>query len=184
MMADFTIAYRWSMSDEDPANLHQTVKDACPDCYKGPGPCFAISGINSGAWPLQFAKINALPPGSEREPEVMAFYKGLYWNKWYEQLTSDEVAKRVFDMAVNGGAGTAVKLLQKAINSLIENPMIELIVDGLWGPATLREANDPDIQDSLVSVFQNYRIAHYRDIVAANPSKSIYLNAWVARARK
>jgi hypothetical protein len=37
---------------------------------------------------------------------------------------------------------------------------------------------------ALVSAFKNTRVAYYQAIVAASPGKAIYLNAWIARARK
>ena len=182
-MANWNVAFSWLMQDEDATNLHATVPDSCPSGCAGP--CWAISGINSGAWPLQFAKINALPQ-DQRGPEVETFYQAAFWNQWYAQLTSDEVAKRVFDMAVNGGEGTAVKLLQEAVNDAIGipvSPIKLLIVDGQLGQDTVQAANFCDV-DGIVSRFQQTRCAYYEAIVAKNPADARYLDGWLARARK
>ncbi len=174
-MADFVTAFQWAMRSEDSQMACAVVPDATPaGCT---GPCYAISGINSGAWPGQYAAIAALPQAS-RPAAVQAFYQAHYWNNWFQQLVSDEVAKRVFDFSVNGGAGTAVKTLQQAVNALGGN----LVVDGGWGPATMAAANAAD-QNALVQAFIAARVAHYRAIVAANPADVPYLNAWIARAQ-
>ena len=115
-MADWNTAYNWMMNKEDAARACAQVSDACPGGVAGP--CFAISGVNSGAWPAEFAAIAALPQ-AQREPLVQQFYQNHFWNNWYAQLNSDDLSMRVFDFAVNGGSGSAVRCLQQAVNSLL-----------------------------------------------------------------
>ncbi len=174
-MADFNIAFEWTMKNEDSQMACAQVPDAAPAGVAGP--CYAISGINSGAWPVDFAAIAALPQSS-RKPAVKAFYQAHFWNHWYDQLNSDDLAKRVFDFAVNGGPGTAVRTLQQAVNALGGN----LTPDGGWGPHTLAAANAAD-PDALVKAFIAARVAHYQAIVASNPADARYLNGWLARAQ-
>ncbi len=174
-MADFSTAFQWAMNSEDSQMACAVVPDSTPaGCT---GPCYAISGINSGLWPADFANISALPQSS-RLDAVQAFYQAHYWNDWFAQLVSDEVAKRVFDFSVNGGSGTAVKTLQQAVNALGGN----LTVDGGWGPHTIAAANAAD-QAALVQAFIAARVAHYQAIVAANPADAQYLKGWLARAQ-
>ncbi len=174
-MADFTVAFQWAMQFEDPMRACAQVPDAAPAGVAGP--CYAISGINSGAWPEQFAAIAALPQG-QRAAAVEAFYLAEFWNGWLAQLASDDVAKRVFDFGVNAGSGTAVKTLQQALNTLGGS----LAVDGGWGPVTLTAANSTD-PAALVGAFIAARVAHYRAIASANPADAVNLNGWLARAR-
>jgi hypothetical protein len=47
---------------------------------------------------------------------------------------------------------------------------------------TLAAANAAD-PASLTNAFKAARVAHYQAIVAANPSKAIYLAAWTRRAQ-
>lgn len=133
----------------------------------------AISGVNSHVYPVQFARI-ALIPQSQRGPFIQNFYQIEFWNKWFAEIVSDEVAKRVFDEAVNAGPMTAVKILQIALK--IED-------DGLWGPVTVAAANAA-VESSLVSGFIAARIQHYKDIAAENPAEAKYLPEWIARAQK
>jgi lysozyme family protein len=174
-MADFTTAFQWAMHFEDPEMACAQVPDAPPaGCAP---PCYAISGINSGAWPAQFASIAALPQAG-RATAVQAFYEAQFWSPWLAQLVSDELAKRVFDFGVNAGSGTSVKMLQQAVNALGGN----LKVDGGWGPATLAAVNAAD-ENALMQAFIAARAAHYQAIAAAHPADAPYLKLWLARAQ-
>lgn len=177
-MADWNTAYNWMMDNEDRARACAQVPDAPPAGV--PGPCYAISGINSGAFPTQFSEIAALAQ-SDRGPAVQSFYQNHFWNRWIEQLESDELCKRVFDFAVNAGPGTSTKCLQRAVNSL--GPDKAIAEDGGWGPATVAAANAADA-DALVYAFKAHRVAHYQAIVDANPADARYLAGWSARAQK
>jgi lysozyme family protein len=170
-MANWQTAFDWMMNNEDALRAYAIVNDVGGQ---------AISGINSAAFPKQFATIAAMPQAA-RAPAVQTFYKWNFWNQWYAQLASDDVAKRVFDAAVNMGPGTAVKLLQKAVNLLWNG--LALVEDGVWGPATISAVNE-DSSAKVVSAFQQVRCDHYRAIVAADQSKAPYLAAWLARAEK
>jgi lysozyme family protein len=121
-----------------------------------------ISGINSKSFPSQLAAISAIPQ-VQRGPAVQNFYAQQFWNQWYAQLTSDESAKRIFDAAVNMGKGTGVRIAQLAAGCQ---------VDGAWGPNTVAAINS---MADFVPAFQEARLAHYRTIVAGNPSYAVYL---------
>jgi lysozyme family protein len=177
-MASFEIAYEWMMDNEDAGRKYALVPDDPPGAH-------AISGINSAAFPNDFEMI-AAKPQAERGQWVKLFYHVRFWSPtpscptWYAQLLSDEVAKRVFDAAVNMGEGTAVKLLQTAIEAAAG---ISIGVDGEWGPATLHGANNCN-PDMLSAAFRRARVAHYREIVLKNPAKGKFLDNWLARAGK
>jgi hypothetical protein len=180
-MSSFDVAFQFLMDNEDAARAYAEVPDAPPGAH-------AISGINSAKWPFEYKIIANIPQGNpDRATLVEAFYRQYFWENtpnggsWYAQLTSDEVAKRVFDAAVNAGSVAAVKCLQRACNSFpIQVPLIE---DGGWGPLTVAKANILD-PDSLVTAFQQARVAHYKAIVAANPADAVYLAAWTVRAER
>ena len=182
-MASFDVAYNWMLSNEDAADLHAIVPDKCP---KGCTllHCFAISGINSGAWPSEYAVI-ANTPQADRGPLVEAFYQAHFWSDWFDDLTSDEVAKRVFDASVNMGSVAAVRCLQQAVNDLRQLAFAanKIAEDGGWGSLTLDAANGCD-QTALVGAFQTARVARYKAIAAAKPALAHYLPQWTARAEK
>ena len=116
-MADWNTAYNWMMDFEDAPRACAQVPDAAPSGVAGP--CYAISGINSGAWPAEFAAIAALAPGAARAAGPAVLSEPLLEYTGIAQMVSDEVCKRVFDFAVNGGSGTSVRCLQQAVNSLL-----------------------------------------------------------------
>jgi lysozyme family protein len=174
-MASFDVAFGWIMQFEDPQSSCAVTPDAPPaGCSP---PCYAISGINSGAWPDAFNQIQALPQ-DQRLQAVHDFYQANFWNTWYDQLSNDHLAKRVFDFAVNGGSGAAVKCLQRGINALGGN----VAVDGGWGPNTVTAANSFD-QGAMIQAYVDQRCAYYQSIVANNPQDAKYLNGWLTRAR-
>jgi lysozyme family protein len=175
-MADFSDCFPFVLANEDytppryEPNSDPTEED--PDAQ-------ALSGINSAAWPQEFAFIASLPQ-DQRATAVQAFYFKNYWNQWYAQLVSNEVAKRVFDTAVNINEKKAVKLLQNAINGIVGNgSSYTVATDGAWGPQTLTAANGAS-DSQLVSAFKQLRVAHYQ----ANDANSPYLAQLIARAEK
>lgn len=176
-MADWTTCYDWMMDFEDAQREYKQVPDSAPVGVDGP--CFAISGINSGAWPDDFAEIADRDQASRATP-VKQFYQDRFWSHWLEKLASDEVAKRVFDLAVNGGIGTSARILQRALNTLQSGTVN---ADGLWGPGTIAAANAAD-PAALIDAFRQQRIAHYQSIADKNPAKKRYLDNWTARANK
>lgn len=179
-MADWMTAYNFMMSNEDSQHVCARVPDSTPENCTGP--CFAISGINSGIWPTQFNAIAALPQ-DQREPLVQQFYHDNYWNNWFAQINSDDVSMRVFDFSVNSSSHLAVKTLQQAVNSLLPDGAPQIAEDGGWGPMTLAAVNAAD-SDALTNAFKAQRLAHYQSMVAADPSKQQYIKDWTARAEK
>jgi lysozyme family protein len=164
-MASYEVAFDWMMESEDPEQSCAVVPDA-------PVGAHAISGINSAAFPYDFKRISAMPQ-EFRLPAVSEFYETHFWNQWFAQLTSDDLAKRVFDASVNMGSVTAVKLLQSTLWPSDQH-------DGVWGPLTLSAAN----AGGSVEAFKSVRRQHYLDIVKANTEDAKYLNVWLARASK
>lgn len=109
LMSNFGPALDFLLDNEDERRECCTVPDAGG---------YAISGINSRSFPEDFARINDLPQ-DQRGPEVARFYLLTFWAPLHlSGLASQDVANRVLDMAVNGGMGTSVRLLQQAINAL------------------------------------------------------------------
>ena len=148
-MSNWNTCYNWMMDNEDRARQCKIVPDpVSPRLNDGMTEiekqteiekaknAQAISGINSYFYPVDFARIAAVP-AEQRPPLVQSFYKFEFWNAWFDRLNSDEVAKRVLDASVNMGKGTGVKLLQRAINSSVNPDAPRLDVDGKWGPGTV-----------------------------------------------
>ena len=173
-MADFDVDYNFMMTNEDAAQAHALVPDAPGQWVTGADGArawqgaWAISGINSAAFPAQFAAIVAIPQ-TGRGPAIEAFYEAQFWNTYEGQL-QDPIAERVLDTAVNRGATSGVKVLQRAVNACGGT----LIVDGRWGPLTVAAANACN-QTALLAALRAARLADYQAVVAANPALALYL---------
>lgn len=171
ILADFATCFSWMLDNEDRPRRYNVTTD-----NNGGG---VVAGINAKSYPSAFAHIASLPQ-DERGDAVEAFYLSNFWNQWYAALKSDDLAKRVFDMAVNAGPATTVRILQGAIPEA-GGPAVA--IDGKWGPSTVNAANACD-QNQLLLAYKAARCQHYKDIVEANPADQPYLAAWIARAEK
>jgi lysozyme family protein len=170
-MADYANALSYLLDNEDAERQYATVPDAGG---------WAISGINSRAFPEDFQRINALLP-DQRATQVAQFYLLTFWVPMkLGGLNAQDVANRVLDMAVNAGMGSGARLLQQAVNRLRPD---SVTVDGLIGSQTLTEANACDAA-ALLDQYRALRIQHYRDIAASIPADQKYLNVWLQRASK
>jgi len=163
-MSDFGVCLGWLLDVEDPHRTWKKVPDAGG---------YAIGGINSRFFRADFNRIDAVPQ-DQRGPAITEFYRNNFWNKYFDALISTEVAKRVFDAAVNQGPNTAVKLLQLAVDSV---SCSHLCADGLWGEETLSTVNAAPAE-ALVHAYKNERLKEYQRIGGRN------LKAWIARASR
>lgn len=111
-------------------------------------------------------------------PEKVAeIYRQDYWK--FDGISDQRVATKVFDMGVNMGIGTAVKLVQSSLNDLDDH----LVIDGAYGPATEASINaeDPLI---LLHGLCMASAEHYKAIVAKRPQSQKYLSGWLKRAEE
>ena len=107
----------------------------------------------------------------------------IYWRFYWQPVKGDEfaypLALALFDTGVNMGVGTAIKLLQRAINDLLPQPKW-VAVDGIIGQQTLAatKALNP-IQLALRLCAR--REERYYAIVRANPTQQKFLRGWLNR---
>lgn len=120
-------------------------------------------------------------PGDVRNlthEQATAIYRADYW-RW-DDIAEPTIAIKLFDIGVNCGTGTSIKLLQKAINALAQPP---LSVDGKLGPATLAAANalqGTALMQALCEAQRDYYLA----IIASNPSQAVFKEGWMKRAAR
>ena len=105
------------------------------------------------------------------------YYKD-FWtkNKCYI-ITHYGLAEKIFNLSVNLGCNTAIKLLQRSLRTIGN----ELTEDGVIGPKTisaLLKANHATLLASLKSEAASY----YRVIVIQDPSQNKFLAGWLNRA--
>lgn len=171
-MSQFQPALSFVLDNEDRLREYEAVPDA-------PVGAHAISGINSAAYPEQYAKVAAIPQ-SERGPAVSDFYESEFWNPLGAAgIASQDLANRVLDQAVNGGLKTGGMLLQTAANACGAT----LLIDGSIGPNTLSVVNSLD-PDKLLVAFKQARVNHYNRVAARSVELRQYLKNWLTRASK
>ena len=98
-------------------------------------------------------------------------YRDGYWR--LDGVVDQNVATKLFDMSVNMGLVTAVKLAQKELK------MVD--IDGKCGPATIRAINSFDPEKFLTSLCLA-SMGHYIAISTKNPNLKKFLNGWTKRA--
>ncbi len=112
--------------------------------------------------------------------EVEDVYLRLYWNlNKLSELTSQLVANKIFDMAVNMGSFQAIKLVQASINSIGG----ACVIDGLMGPHTLLELDDAVRYKGESAFLEELRlkcVSFYKSIGVGQDAK--YLAGWLTRA--
>jgi lysozyme family protein len=106
--------------------------------------------------------------------QAIAIYRRDWWDRLrVGEIENPDVSAKVFDLCVNMGAGTGIRLLQRALGNVE--------VDGIMGPQTLAAANDAD-PDALLSALREEAARHYRTLIARNPKLARYEEGWMNRA--
>ena len=129
-----------------------------------------IAGVNSLAFPEDFAAIAALPIG-QRPAAVQSFYERRFWNQYLAQIISNAIAAYILDADVNEGQCIGIDILQDAVDACGGS----VVVDGHIGPRTVLAANQIAVATLLLAA-RSAREAAYRKIGGPN------LPAWLARA--
>lgn len=122
------------------------------------------------------AEIRAITPALAEK-----IYYTLYHVRPNINLLPGLIQPIMLDMAVNHSRRESVKILQTSLSTL-SYPVTD--IDGIIDRKTI-DATEKAIKD-LGSFFLRYlvdtRIAHYKDIIEADPSQAVFENGWIARA--
>lgn len=151
-MASFDIAITTVLSNEG----------GYVDNPNDPGGATAF-GISANFFP-------GVDPKTLTKEQAEAILKENYWR--FDGLNDQPLATKLFDMAVNLGLGTAVKMAQIAV---------DITADCIWGPKTEASLNGSSTIDVLTSL-RNQQALYYDNLVAKNPHLEVFLKGWLARA--
>jgi len=102
-------------------------------------------------------------------------YKKDYWDKNTVEDLPDNLKHIFFDMCVNQGRGTAVRIVQRACVA----KGADIAIDGGFGPGTKSAL---DTYKPEVDRVRCYRLKHYYDIVNKKPEQEKFLYGWFKRA--
>lgn len=110
-----------------------------------------------------------------------AIYAKNYWNPLnLDQIESTRVATVIFDQGVNGGLMKAGEWAQICCN-VIDQANLE--VDGQIGPKTA-DALNRVYTVQFIQTFSALSWAYYIRRVVEAPSQKVFLNGWIARAKR
>ena len=100
-------------------------------------------------------------------------YKKDYWDKNKVDDLTDDLKHIFFDMCVNMGKRTAVKVLQRAA----VNRGKDIEVDGGLGPMTIKALKGVEIDR-----VRAYRVKFYVDLITSRPEQEKFFLGWFRRA--
>jgi lysozyme family protein len=103
--------------------------------------------------------------------------KDIYFLRYWSAMKLDGIKNsllklHLFDMGVNAGQSTSIKLLQNILN---------IKDDGCIGPITLKAINDYPDQSELSQRFALIRLDFYQKKTVDNPNLKKFLKGWQNR---
>lgn len=111
---------------------------------------------------------------------ALAIYHKNYWRKnRLDEFKDEELAYMVYDASVNCGVGSAIILLQKSYNLLVEGSPLK--VDGLIGKNTINKINSYKDPRRLRMIFEGYKIKRYIEITEKRPRNEDFIYGWLRR---
>ena len=105
--------------------------------------------------------------------EAKQIYYDDYWVKNKVPQMPDNLKHIYFDMCINQGKGTAVKVLQRAVNSKGG----DLEVDGGLGPKTIGALKGVELDR-----VRAYRVKYYVDLITNKPEQEKFYLGWFRRS--
>ena len=105
--------------------------------------------------------------------QATEIYKKDYWDKNKVESLPQNLWHIYFDMCVNMGKRTAVKVLQRAANNKGRN----IDVDGGLGPATIGALKGVELDR-----VRAFRVKYYVDLITARPEQEKFFLGWFRRA--
>lgn len=98
-------------------------------------------------------------------------YKKFFWDPLHlEAINSEELKLHIFDHGVNAGARTAVKLLQR---------ILQTDDDGVIGKETTKKTNA--FEGDLIEEYKKARVNYYLSIIEKNPKLAVFKKGWLNR---
>ncbi len=105
--------------------------------------------------------------------QAKEIYKKDYWDKNKVESLPQNLWHIYFDMCVNMGKRTAVKVLQRAAVNRGKN----IDVDGGLGPATIGALKGVELDR-----VRAFRVKYYVDLITARPEQEKFYLGWFRRA--
>lgn len=126
-------------------------------------------------------------PAEEALADAEQIDQSAYWDRMrLSEVADQEVANKLFDMAVNMGVHQAAVLAQRAANALSQEIApkgvdMRLAEDGAVGPKTLAAINNLGPARYL-QYLRELSADFYRHVASINPAQARNLEGWLRRA--
>ena len=117
-----------------------------------------------------------------KQDEARAIYRNTYFTEPGLDKLPALVQHVVFDMAINHGPGTAIRLLQEVVDAA----GFHCIADGCIGLQTMAAVKKADrsMGKRLINQLVDRRIQLYEGIVKGRPNQAVFLSGWLRRANE
>jgi lysozyme family protein len=124
-----------------------------------------------------------------RDQACQIYFVDFWMKAKCEQIEDENIAIKLFDLAVLTGIPQAIKLIQRALRAagltqrtlLTKGAEAQVVEDGIIGPITLAAINKADPTD-LLAALKSESAGYYRLIANANPSQQRFIEGWLRRA--
>lgn len=188
-MADFAKAYALTMGHEGGYANHPD--DRGGETYKGVARNFnpkwagwvAIDAAKRGASSTdQLNRI--LAANQDLQLKVRLFYKADYWDvNRLDQIESQVLAEKLFDIGVNMGVKIGARFLQEALNltNINGRAYSDITVDGIVGATTLGLANKHTRPQLLLQVIKCLQGERYLNLMRNTVSQEVFAPSWFSR---
>jgi lysozyme family protein len=170
-MADFKPAFAFVLQHEDATRSGRVTVDA------GGRTRFGIAEKFHPELTEEFFT----GPAEDALQEAEKIEKHDYWDCLrLSEVENQNVANKLFDIAVNMGVRQAAVYSQRALNALLPREA-QLVGDGVMGEKTLAAINaaSPTVYHQLLCELS---AAHYLQVTAAHPAQAVNLKGWLKRA--
>ncbi len=119
--------------------------------------------------------------------DAFELYRVHFWMKPGFWRLPQPLDAALFDEGVNAGPQWATGLLQEALNALYRTSLglQPLVADGVLGPKTIVRIGSAAGLEEIPEVLGEFRLKaceRYRAVVAHDPTQSVNLEGWLARA--
>jgi lysozyme family protein len=110
--------------------------------------------------------------------DAKRIYHTDYWSgERFDEIENEDVAIKIFDIAVNAGKSQAIKIVQRALRAVGYKPKI----DGILGIETLSCINNVKDRALLVAI-RSEAAGYYTLLAEKNKILNVFLSGWLNRA--
>jgi len=131
---------------------------------------------------LKSMKYKIQDPHNLAYADVMGIYQQVFWQpKGLSSISSNLVAQKILDMAVNMKFGEAERLTQASLNTL----GFPCVIDGIFGPHTFITLNQAIAIKGELAIVQELAVksqGYYQTIAPNMINGEVDLPVWLARA--